>query len=58
MPKKYEHIRDSYIASGKSEAEAKKLAAMTFNAQRGKGEKPVTGKMEGGPKKRIGVRKK
>lgn len=58
MPAKYEHIRDSYIASGKSEAEAKKLAAMTYNSQRKKGQAPVTGHSEGGSKKRVGIKKK
>lgn len=33
MPKQYEHIRDSYIRRGKSVKEAKKLAAMTYNAR-------------------------
>ena len=44
MPAKYEHIRDSYEAAGKSAKEAKKLAAMTYNAQRKPGTAPVTGK--------------
>ena len=43
MPAQYEHIRDSYLASGKSEKEAKKLAAMTYNAHRKPGVAPVTG---------------
>lgn len=46
MPKQYEHIRDSYIASGKSEKEAKRLAAMTYNAHRKPGQAPVTGRAE------------
>lgn len=44
MPAKYEHIRDSYEAAGKSAKEAKRLAAMTYNAQRKPGQAPVTGK--------------
>lgn len=36
MPRQYEHIRDSYLASGKSEKTAKRLAAMTYIAK-GKG---------------------
>src|SRR5208337_338580 len=31
MPAQYEHIRDSYLAKGKSEKVAKKLGAMTYN---------------------------
>ena len=42
MPAKYERIRDAYIAAGKPESLAKKLAAMTYNAQRKKGQAPVT----------------
>jgi hypothetical protein len=30
MPAQYEHIRDSYLESGKPPQEAKRLAAMTF----------------------------
>jgi hypothetical protein len=41
MPAQYEHIRDSYIARGKSPKVAKKLAAMTYNAHRPKGAAPV-----------------
>lgn len=33
MPREYEHIRDSYLKRGKSEKEAKRLAAMTYNSQ-------------------------
>lgn len=33
MPKQYEEIRDSYVRRGKSLKEAKKLAAMTYNAR-------------------------
>ena len=32
MPAQYEHIRDSYVKSGKPLATAKKLAAMTYIA--------------------------
>ena len=42
MPAQYERIRDSYIASGKPESLAKKLAAMTYNAHRKRGVAPVT----------------
>ena len=48
MPKQYEAIRDSYLDRGASEAEAKRIAAMTYNSQRKPGQKPVTGKHEGG----------
>lgn len=44
MPKKYEKIRDSYKRRGVSDKEAKKRAAMTYNAQRKPGQKPVTRK--------------
>jgi len=44
LPAQYEHIRDSYEAAGKSAKEAKKLAAMTYNAHRKPGTPPVTGK--------------
>lgn len=44
MPAQYEHIRDSYEAAGKSAKEAKRLAAMTYNAHRKPGQAPVTGK--------------
>lgn len=47
MPAQYEHIRDSYEAAGKSVKEAKKLAAMTYNAHRKPGVAPVTGKAKG-----------
>lgn len=47
MPRQYEHIRDSYEAAGKSVKEAKKLAAMTYNAHRKPGVAPVTGKAKG-----------
>lgn len=42
MPKQYEDIRDSYEKRGKSPKEAKKLAAMTYNAHRKPGVPPVT----------------
>jgi len=41
LPAQYEHIRDSYEAAGKSAKEAKKLAAMTYNAHRKPGTPPV-----------------
>ena len=44
MPPKYERIRDSYKRRGKSDKEAKRIAAATFNKQRRPGQKPVTGK--------------
>lgn len=53
MPAKYEHVRDSYIAAGKPVSLAKKLAAMTYNAQRPRGVAPVTGASEGGRLERI-----
>ena len=46
MPKKYERIRDKLKASGKSDAEAKSIAAATYNKQRKPGQRPVTGKAE------------
>jgi hypothetical protein len=45
MPKQYEDIRDSYVARGKPLKEAKRLAAMTYNAHRKPGVAPVTGKL-------------
>ena len=47
MPAKYEAIRDSYRKAGKSLSLAKRLAAMTYNAQRKPGQAPVTGRSEG-----------
>lgn len=47
MPAKYERIRDSYVVAGKPLSLAKRLAAMTYNAHRKKGEAPVTGRREG-----------
>jgi len=49
MPAKYEHIKAEYIAAGKSVPLAKKLAAMTYNAQRKRGQAPVTGASEKEP---------
>ena len=46
MPAKYEAIRDALLKKGKSEKEAKRIAAATFNKYRKKGQKPVTGKTE------------
>ena len=43
MPKKYERIKASLKKSGKSDKEAKRIAAATYNKQRKKGQKPVTG---------------
>lgn len=54
MPKQYEEIRDSYVRRGKSLKEAKKLAAMTYNAHRAAGVAPVTGKAEGEKPKKLG----
>lgn len=53
MPRQYEHIRDSYLASGKSEKEAKRLAAMTYNSRHpGQPMKPHRKRHRGGmPKK-------
>lgn len=42
MPKQYERIRDSLKKSGKSDKEAKRIAAATFNKNRKLGQKPVT----------------
>ena len=53
MPARYEAIRDSYISAGKPVSLAKKLAAMTFNATRKKGEAPVTGRSEGKLERRL-----
>ena len=44
MPKKYERIRDSLKRRGKSDKEAKRIAAATYNKQRKPGQKPVTNK--------------
>lgn len=42
MPKRYEKMRDEFIAQGMDEAKAKKKAARIFNANRGPNEAPVT----------------
>ena len=47
MPAKYEAIRDSLKAQGKPAAQAKSIAAATYNAQRKPGQAPVTGKHKG-----------
>lgn len=44
MPAKYEAIRDAYIRRGMSRKKAEELAARTFNKQRKRGQKPVTGR--------------
>ena len=44
MPKRYEGIRDSLVATGMALKEAKTRAAKIFNATRKEGEAPVTGK--------------
>lgn len=44
MPEKYKRIKASYLKAGKSKKEASKLAAMTYNKERKKGQKPVTKK--------------
>ncbi len=46
MPAKYEAIRDSMMAKGKSPKAAKTAAAKIFNATRKKGQAPVTGKKD------------
>lgn len=46
MPKKYEAIRDKFKKEGMGEKEAKKRAAMIYNATRKKGQAPVTGKKQ------------
>ena len=42
MPKVYEAIKAKLLAKGYKESDAKKHAAMIFNAGRPKGAKPVT----------------
>ena len=42
MPKKYEAMRDKFKKQGESSKEAKGKAARIFNAQRKKGQRPVT----------------
>jgi|HubBroStandDraft_6_1064221.scaffolds.fasta_scaffold180397_4 hypothetical protein len=46
MPERYIKIRDSLIKQGKSEKEAKRIAAATYNKNRKRGEKPVTRKSD------------
>lgn len=46
MPKKYTEIRDKLKAKGESDKEAKTSAAKIYNAQRKKGQAPVTGKKD------------
>lgn len=41
MPRQYENIKQSYLNHGKPLPEAKKLAAMTFNAHRKPSVAPV-----------------
>ena len=47
MPKRYEAMRDKFMSEGLSAPAAKTKAAKIFNATRGKGEAPVTGKHHG-----------
>lgn len=42
MPKKYLAIRDKLASAGMPMAKAKMRAAMIYNAQRKKGQRPVT----------------
>ena len=42
MPAKYEKIRDSLKRKGRSDKEAKRIAAATYNKQRKPGQAPVT----------------
>lgn len=46
MPRQYEAIRDKLKAKGKSEDEAQRIAAATYNKHRGN-KPPVTGKHHG-----------
>lgn len=46
MPARYEKIRDALLKRGKSEKDAKRIAAATYNKTRKRGQKPVTGKSE------------
>ena len=39
MPKQYEDIKESYLKSGKSEKEAKRIAAMTYIARGNTGDR-------------------
>lgn len=38
MPKRYERIRDSLLAQGRNEKDAKRIAAATYNKTRKSGE--------------------
>jgi hypothetical protein len=49
MPAKYEAIRDSMIAKGKSTAAAKTSAAKIYNSQRGAHTAPVTNHSDKAP---------
>jgi hypothetical protein len=42
MPRAYEQIRDKFIRMGEPEKDAKKRAAMIYNARRPAGSPPVT----------------
>lgn len=42
MPKKYEAMKRSFISRGLAESAAKEKAARIYNAQRKRGQKPVT----------------
>ena len=42
MPTKYRRIKESYLERGLTRKAAEKRAAMTYNAQRKPGQKPVT----------------
>jgi len=47
VPAKYERLRDRLARSGRSMKAAKTLAAKIYNAQRKRGQAPVTGKHRG-----------
>lgn len=49
MPDKYLAIRDNLVSQGKSLKDARAEAAKIYNAERKRGQAPVTGKKE--PKK-------
>lgn len=54
MPKQYEDIKASYESSGKSEKEAKKLAAMTYIAKGNTGDRSSRAKsLHDAPPKRL-----
>jgi len=44
MPKQYEKMRDKLKSQGKSDREAKRIAAATYNKNRKPGQRPVTRK--------------